>query len=394
MRRRITKNWTVALVAAFLLFCAVILSPPFSLNKGGLGVVDAYAGTVSLPDTGQTKCYDTSGAEISCTGTGQDGDKGAGVDWPNPRFTVSGDCVTDNITGLMWTKDGNRFGKRTWTQAISNANNLSLCGFTDWRLPNVLELESLVHAGYNKETCGSSKCSSNAAWLNTQGFTNVQLGYYWSATTDADVTDVTWDVDMWDGSVGGYDKSDYYVWPVRGGQITAPAKLWKTQQTTSYAAGDDGDLKKGVSWPSPRFTDNGNGTVTDNLTGLIWLKNANCKDTAGGVSKGSGNLTWSNALTWSNNLANGNCGLNDGSHAGDWRLPNRKELLSLVDYSRYNPALPSGHPFTNVQSIRYWSATTGAYKTGNAWVGNMWSGSVYGGSKSASYYVWPVRGGR
>ena len=50
----------------------------------------------------------------------------------------------------------------------------------------------------------------------------------------------------------------------------------KTGQTTCYATGDDGDLEKGVAWPNPRFTDNGNGTVTDNLTGLIWLKNANC----------------------------------------------------------------------------------------------------------------------
>ena len=49
----------------------------------------------------------------------------------------------------------------------------------------------------------------------------------------------------------------------------------KTGQTTSYATGDDGDLEKGLAWPNPRFTDNEDGTVTDNLTGLIWLKNAN-----------------------------------------------------------------------------------------------------------------------
>ncbi len=49
--------------------------------------------------------------------------------------------------------------------------------------------------------------------------------------------------------------------------------LPRTGQTTSYATGDDGDLQVGVDWPLPRFTDNNNGTVTDNLTGLIWLKN-------------------------------------------------------------------------------------------------------------------------
>ena len=55
-----------------------------------------------------------------------------------------------------------------------------------------------------------------------------------------------------------------------------PAPVEKTGQTTSYATGDDGDLEKGVSWPNPRFTDNLDGTITDNLTGLIWLKDANC----------------------------------------------------------------------------------------------------------------------
>jgi len=54
------------------------------------------------------------------------------------------------------------------------------------------------------------------------------------------------------------------------------APVEKTGQTTYYEPGDDGDLKKGVVWPNPRFTDNEDGTVTDNLTGLIWLKNANC----------------------------------------------------------------------------------------------------------------------
>lgn len=163
-----------------------------------------------------------------------------------------------------------------------------------------------------------------------------------------------------------------------------PAKTWRTGQTTSYEAGDDGDLERGVSWPSPRFTDNGNGTVTDNLTGLIWLKNANC----------FGTRNWSQALSDCNGLSNGSCGLTDGSSPGDWRLPNRKELLSLVDYSRYYPALPDGHLFSNVQSSYYWSATTGAHYTGIAWFVNMYDGDVTHSGKSYSYYVWPVRAGQ
>jgi hypothetical protein len=162
-----------------------------------------------------------------------------------------------------------------------------------------------------------------------------------------------------------------------------PAQLWKTGQTTSYATGDDGDLERGVAWPSPRFTDNGNGTVTDSLTGLIWLKDANC----------FGTKTWADALNDANTLNSGECGLSDGSVEGDWRLPNRKELHSLVDYSKFNPALPTGHPFSNVQANYYWSSTTDVYYTGFAWNVHMWDGDVHYGYEDKSYYVWPVRAG-
>src|SRR3990172_4596891 len=105
-----------------------------------------------------------------------------------------------------------------------------------------------------------------------------------------------------------------------GGRVApaaqTPVNLPQTGQKMSYTMGDDGNLQEGVAWPSPRFHDNNNGTVTDNLTGLIWLKDANC----------FGAKIWAVALTIANGLPNGQCGLNDGSKAGDWRLPNRKEL--------------------------------------------------------------------
>ncbi len=174
----------------------------------------------------------------------------------------------------------------------------------------------------------------------------------------------------------------------------ATTQLPKTGQTTSYAARDDGALQNGVAWPAPRFTDNGNGTVTDNLTGLIWLKNANCTDTVGGISKTSERLTWDNALTWSNTLASGACGLTDSSTAGQWRLPNVTELESLVDLEHRSPALPSGHPFTSVQSNYYWSSSSYAGHAGNAWIVYMINGSVYYLTKANNYYVWPVRAGQ
>src|SRR3989304_4795284 len=143
-----------------------------------------------LPRTGQTTCYDTAGAVIPCAGTGQDGEIQAGVPWPDPRFTTSGDCVTDNLTGLMWVTSPDNI-TRTWYQALDHSNNLTLCGYNDWRLPNNNEFESLINAGE----------SNTAAWLNTQGFSNVQSSYYWSSTTGADTGGGSgaWVYDMWDG---------------------------------------------------------------------------------------------------------------------------------------------------------------------------------------------------
>lgn len=137
-------------------------------------------------------------------------------------------------------------------------------------------------------------------------------------------------------------------------QITAqaaPADTPKTGQTTSYATGDDGDLQKGIAWPDQRFIDNNNGTVTDNLTGLIWLKNANC----------FGSSDWTTALTSANSLADGSCGLTDGSAAGEWRLPNVNELESLVHAGASNSAawlIAQG--FSNVQADWYWSSRLNA----------------------------------
>ena len=173
------------------------------------------------------------------------------------------------------------------------------------------------------------------------------------------------------------------------------ALVEKTGQITSYSAtgGEDGDLKKGVKWPNPRFTDNGNGTVTDKLTRLIWLKTANAFD----------QRTWEQALSDANTLSSGSAGLTDGSKAGDWRLPNVKELESLIDCAYFNPALSSasgksqwvsGDAFIGVQSSKYWSsATYSSYATG-AWFVYLCDGDVDAGSKPITYYVWPVRAGR
>ena len=177
------------------------------------------------------------------------------------------------------------------------------------------------------------------------------------------------------------------------------APVPKTGQKAIYAPGDDGELKKGVAWPNPRFTDNGNGTVTDNLTGLIWLKNANC----------FGELTWIDALSACNTLASPVCGLTDDSAAGDWRLPNIKELESLIHYGVHDPALPNtigdgkwseGDAFTgvpcnvaNCSQGYYWSSNTAA-GSGDGIYLYFGGGFVQSVSKTHDgFNVWPVRGG-
>ena len=177
----------------------------------------SFAGSVDLPKTGQITCYDASGNVIDCTETGQDGDIQAGVEWPEPRFEDNGDgTVTDCLTGLIWLRNANCFGKMTWWKALTYCNNLASgsCGLTDgsvagdWRLPNIVELESLVNA----------EKSNLATWLNSQGFSNVQLWLYWSATNLAFNRYYAWGVDMLYGNIYDGKSEEFYVWPVRAGQ--------------------------------------------------------------------------------------------------------------------------------------------------------------------------------
>jgi hypothetical protein len=173
-----------------------------------------------------------------------------------------------------------------------------------------------------------------------------------------------------------------------------PAPVPETEQTQCWDAvgtpipcagtGQDGAIQAGVPVPTPRFTDHHDGTVTDNLTGLIWLQQADC----------FGSEAWTNALNAANTLASGACGLTDGSQAGTWRLPNIRELFSLIDFGAAFPALPAGHPFAGVQSNFYWSSTTRGDFPGDVWIVDLSDGLIGDGSKGrTTSLVWPVRGG-
>jgi len=368
-----------------LLIAIAILFIPFTSNA------------VDLPKTGQTTCWDSSGAVIACAGTGQDGDKLAGVAWPGSRFTDNSDgTMTDNLTGLMWTKDASYPGPpacdlstvaRNWQDALNyvaclNTNNY--LGYSDWRIPNRNERVSLANL----------QAPNTATWLGSRGFTNVYTLDTWSSTTRASNENVAWVSGIrydtiWSRGKGG---SGWGIWAVRsgtGGTVQIPrtgqTDCWDMSGTSRACAGtgEDGDTLAGAAWPSPRFTDNGDGTVTDNLTTLVWLKDANC----------FGTLNWSDALTSANSLADGSCGLTDGSAAGEWGLPNRNELFSLFDASQSNPALPSDQLYINVMpNNNYWTSTTTVASPASAWVLQMEFGTTNSGHKSTLQSVWPVRG--
>ncbi len=157
--------------------------------------------------------------------------------------------------------------------------------------------------------------------------------------------------------------------------------IQKTGQTTSYSTGDDGDKEEGIIWPASRFTDNYDGTITDNLTGLVWLQQCGASD------------NWEGALNQCNILSDNTPFLSDGSAQGDWRLPNINELSSILDYSQSFPALPNGHPFSNLLNDYYWTSTTNADNTFFAFTVNIANGSVDVESKTQVFFILAVRNG-
>lgn len=331
--------------------------------------------------TGQTTSY----------APGDDGDLQFGLSWPSPRFTINmradgvtaNGTVTDNMTGMIWLKNASCFGWMTRAAANTAVGNIMKgdCGLTDgsssyggtWRLPNRRELISLL----NREQ------PNPGTWLNGAGFDNVQLSIYLTSSSEPDGT--PWSVHMDSGNV--VDSTSGYVLPV----MTGSSALLATGQTTIFTPRDDGAERAGASWPYPRFADLNNGSVFDNATGLIWLKNIEC----------FGTRTWTNAVSTASSLASGACGLTDGSVAGDWIIPNANQLESLVDLSKTGPPLPQGHPFTNSNDFftssndfMYWTSGTAAANTNFVWAVDMYYGYVVGQANTSLHYVWPVRSGQ
>ena len=159
---------------------------------------------------------------------------------------------------------------------------------------------------------------------------------------------------VWDEHLDTDTDTDTDTDPVSGPR-PAPAPVASTGQILSFAFGDDGDYQPGVSVSGVRYQDNGDGTFIDTLTGIVWL----------GIRDCFVNRDWLGSLEHANTLsANSDLcpALNDGSVAGDWRLPTVKELYSLVDISADTALWGRRTPFSGSWNIApvgdYWSSSS------------------------------------
>ena len=358
---RCSRNW---LGMFAIIFAVVVFSVP------------AMA-AVKLPQTGQTTSY----------ATGDDGDIQAGVAWPSPRFTLGTgtevDCITDNLTGLMWLKNSSAT-TRTWQDSLVyvaslNAPGTALCGYTDWRLPNVNEFQSLINAG----------APSTSTWLNSQGFSGLAASIYWTSTSIVAMPGYVWAPYLADGTMSGYyAKTDSYRSLAVRGTTTGSARVLKTGQTSCWNAsgdtvtcagsGQDGETQAGEPWvPSTRFSVDGD-CVLDTATGRMWVR-----------APSSSGRTWQGALDYVATLnvpGTALCGYTD------WRLPNIIELRSLDNYGAQYPYVwLNNSGFSGVSDSMTWSSTSASLNY--AFLFGTWLGHVNTLEKTflSSYWAWAVR---
>ena len=282
-----------------------------------------------LPDTGEKIKYSSN--------VGEDADFSI-----NPPFFIDhkDGTVTDTVTGLMWQKtDG---GEMTWENALKYADTLNLAGFSDWRLPNAHEAFSIMNEQY-----------ANPA-IDTIYFTKTMADYWWTSTPQSGDSTKIWCTNA-GGGIGNKPKIE---------TISAGGKLKYHPRTVR-------DVKS-PGQVSTHFTINKNGTITDNLTNLVWQQ-VPYTDT----------LTWENALTYADTLKLG------GIY--DWRLPNIKELQSINNEKIIKPSVDTAY-FKLGNNRKYWSSTTLPNHTTQAWYLNTTFGITTYDLKTARDYVFCVSG--
>ncbi len=302
---------------------AIIIA--LGLGSGSL----ASAQTFNVVDTGQSACYDAAGWEITCPDPaqpyyGQD----AQHDGNQPAYVDNGDgTVSDQVTGLMWQQTPDLDNKSTWTEAVAGAATCTVGGHTDWRLPEIKELYSLID--FDGWTGISAATSS--PYLDT-GFFDFAYGDTSSGERFIDAQ---------------YCSATEYVWTTMGGSHTvfgvnfADGRI-KGYGTTMGPGGTEKEffvryVRGNPGYDDNDFSDNGDGTITDSATGLMWSQ------TDSGVG-----LVWEDALAWVEQQ-------NTANYLGhdDWRLPNVKELQGIVDYTRAPDvtASPAIDPLFSTTSI-------------------------------------------
>lgn len=306
--------------------------------------------TYAIVDTGQTTAYGNLNALSGLPAAGADFyGQDATYSGNQPSYRDNGDgTVTDLVTGLMWQKAP--AANVSYSAAQTGAASASTGGYSDWRLPTIKELYSLIRFdGYTGETAATSKPYIDTVFSFSYGDESVERfidAQYWSSTQYVGTTmtgnATAFGVNFADGRIKGYPTANKLgeVLYVRG--------------NTDY----------GVN----RFTDNGDGTVTDAATGLMWVK----------ADSGTA-MTWQNALAYAE-------GLTTAGHT-DWRLPNVKELHSLTDYSRA-PAPTNATAANTGPAIDPVFSLTNIGTAGSPDYPYVWSGTTHvegGVGRNASY---------
>ncbi len=305
-----------------------------------------------LLDTDQIDCYDPHGRRLPCEGSGQDAAYSkTRLALADDRFQVMGAVVRDGFSGAIWSKDANPAEfPLSWEEAwrfVAAMRAKQAHGYNGWQLPSRDLLFSLI-----------SHQHINPALIANHPFENVFTGYYWNGDTCRRLPDQAWYVHLGGGRVHrGMKHGSYMVWPVSL----------------------ESDTTAQPPEPPEQYFSLRDSTVHDARTGLIWSRDA---DPAGN------HHTWQEALTLVHTL-------NERKWGGfaDWRLPNIRELESLIDLRAHSPALTTRHPFRHVREA-YWSSTTSVYEPRYAWTLYSRDGMVGVGFKPRDgFHTWPVRNG-
>ena len=297
------------------------------------------AGMYRIVDTDQTSFYGND-REIREPGPGDDFyGQDANHQGNDPSYTDnSDDTITDNITGLMWQKVMG--DKMSFQEAFVRVQKLQLAGYADWRVPSIKELYSLIRftgrvqgeravepfidSDYFSQPLGDTGLGERE--IDAQTWSSTE---YVGKTMRNDAT--VFGVNFIDGRIKGYPKHN-----PRTGQ---PNKMY-----FRFVRGNP-------AYGANHFLDNGNGTITDDATGLMWQH-----------SDSNQGMQWEAALKYAESLELGGY--------DDWRLPNAKELQSIVDYGRSVPTSDSAainrvfatteikDPEGSQQYPYFWTSTT------------------------------------